>query len=144
MRSFRKGLGILAGALVAVSLMLVVPAGETSAAASTGYTTAGSDAGAFKAVCDSDEYTAEQKAVAGCEEKRSAGGVANFIINIVLSLLEVGAVAAIIYGGFIYTSSRGDAEKVKKGKQIILYAAIGMIVGLLAFAIVNFVIGGIG
>lgn len=120
--------------------------GNGSGSNNIGYETYDTTAGKINPVCadTSGKYTAEQKALAGCEEKRSAGGVANFIINIVISLLEVGAVGAIIYGGFTYASSRGDPEKAKKGKQIILYAAIGMVVGLLSYAIVNFIIGGVG
>ena len=40
-------------------------------------------------------------------------------------------------------TSSGDAGKVKKAKDTILYGVIGLIVVALAFAIVNFVIGGV-
>ena len=38
------------------------------------------------------------------------------------------------------TLSAGDSGKVKKAKDTILYGIIGLIIALLAFAIVNFVI----
>ena len=40
-------------------------------------------------------------------------------------------------------TSAGDPGKTKKAKDTILYAVIGLIICVLAFAIVNFVIGGI-
>ncbi|MCR5832343.1 MAG: hypothetical protein K6G36_00130, partial [Candidatus Saccharibacteria bacterium] len=39
-----------------------------------------------------------------------------------------------------YMTSAGDASKVKKGKDTILYGIIGLVIVGLAFAIVNFVI----
>lgn len=62
------------------------------------------------------------------------------IINVLLYGLGIVAVIAIIIGGFVYVTSNGDAAKIKKAKDIILYAVIGLVVALLAFAIVNFVI----
>ena len=65
------------------------------------------------------------------------------IINAVIGVLGIVAVIIIIIGGVSYMTSSGDAGKVKKAKDIILYGVIGLIVCALAFAIVNFVIGGI-
>ena len=36
------------------------------------------------------------------------------IINVVLGVLGLLAVVVIIYGGFMYTTSAGDASKIKK------------------------------
>ena len=47
----------------------------------------------------------------------------------------------IILGGISYATSQGDPGKVKKGKDTILYGIIGLVVALLAYAIVNFVLG---
>ena len=46
----------------------------------------------------------------------------------------------IILGGISYATSQGDAGKVKKGKDTILYGIIGLIIVLLAFAITNFIL----
>ena len=62
------------------------------------------------------------------------------IINVVIGLLGIVAVIVIILGGIQYMTSSGDAGKVKKAKDTILYGVIGLIVCILAFAIVNFVI----
>ena len=60
------------------------------------------------------------------------------ILNAVFSILGVVSVIMIIVGGISYATSQGDPSKVKKGKDTILYGIIGLVVALLAFAIVNF------
>ena len=86
---------------------------------------------------------AEQRAAAGCDEVRTAGGVAGNVINVVLGVLAVVAVIAIILGGVQYMTSQGDPQKVKTAKNTIMYAVMGLVIAILAFAIVNFVIGAI-
>ena len=65
------------------------------------------------------------------------------ILNVVLGLLSIVCVVVIIIGGITYMTSTGDSTKVKKGKDTILYGIIGLVICILAFAIVNFVIANI-
>ena len=65
------------------------------------------------------------------------------IINGVVAVLGLVAVIVIIIGGINYMTSAGDAGKVKKAKDTILYGVIGLVICVLAFAIVNFVIANI-
>ena len=67
----------------------------------------------------------------------------NTIINVVIGVIGFVAVVVIILGGVQYTTSAGDPGKVKKAKDTILYGIIGLVVALLAFAIVNFVLSSI-
>ena len=62
------------------------------------------------------------------------------ILNAVIGALGIVAVVVIIIGGVTYMTSSGDAGKVKKAKDTILYGVIGLVVCALAAAIVNFVI----
>ena len=50
------------------------------------------------------------------------------------------AVIVIIIGGIRYVMSSGDAGQVQSAKNTILYAVIGLIVVIMAYAIVNFVV----
>ncbi len=64
------------------------------------------------------------------------------VINIlrwVLGFMTLVAVVFIIYGGFIWLTAGGNEENVEKAKRIISAAVIGLIVILLAWAIVIFV-----
>ncbi len=68
---------------------------------------------------------------------------ANTIINVVIGVIGFVAVAFIIFGGVQYTISAGDPGKVKKAKDTILYGIIGLVVSMLAYAIVNFVLANV-
>lgn len=68
------------------------------------------------------------------------GGAIIGILNGVIGLLAVVCVIVIVTGGVQYMTSSGDAGKVKKAKDTILYAIIGLVVCALAATIVNFVI----
>lgn len=65
------------------------------------------------------------------------------IINAVIAVLGIVCVIVMIIGGINYMTSSGDSGKVKKAKDTILYGVIGLVICVLAFAIVNFVIGNI-
>ena len=65
------------------------------------------------------------------------------ILNGVVGALAFVCVVVMIIGGVNYMTSAGDPGKVKKAKDTILYGLIGLIVCVLAFAIVNFVINNI-
>ena len=66
------------------------------------------------------------------------------IINGVIAALGIVAVIIIIIGGVSYMTSSGDAARLKKAKDTILYACIGLVISVLSFAIVNFTISIIG
>jgi hypothetical protein len=66
------------------------------------------------------------------------------ILNFFLGFLGLLAVVMIIYGGILYVSAAGAQEKIDKGKKIIMYAIVGIVIILLSFAIVNTVLGGAG
>jgi hypothetical protein len=46
----------------------------------------------------------------------------------------------LVIGGIRYTTSGGNSQRVESAKQTILYAVIGLIVSVLAFAIVDFIV----
>jgi len=66
------------------------------------------------------------------------------VIHKVTQLFAViaGAVAVIVIavGGVTYIGSNGDAERIKKAKNAIIYALVGLVVILVGQAIINLVI----
>lgn len=62
------------------------------------------------------------------------------IINWILGLLGIIAVIMILYAGFQWMTAGGNEDKVASAKKIISAAVVGLIIILLAWAIVNFVL----
>lgn len=62
------------------------------------------------------------------------------IINVLLFVIGAIAVIMIILGGIKYVLSNGDSAQITSAKNTVLYSVIGLVVALLAYAIVNFVV----
>ena len=61
-------------------------------------------------------------------------------VNIFLFAVGALSVIMLIWGGIRYTTSAGDSNKVTAAKNTVLYAIVGLVVAILAYAIVNMVI----
>ena len=70
-------------------------------------------------------------------------GLIKKIINTLLFVIGAASVIIMIYGGLRYVLSAGDTGKVTEAKNTIIYAAIGLVVAFLAYAIVTFIINSI-
>lgn len=73
-------------------------------------------------------------------EVDAAAAVAG-ILNTVYFAAGIVAVIVIIVSAFFYVTSQGDASKIKRAKDGILYSVIGLVIVMVAFLITNFVIG---
>ena len=91
-------------------------------------------------------YRGLQKEVQGsCQVKSPANGeVGKFVTTIVLNVLQAGftiaayvAIFFIIKGGFLYIVSAGSSQGMEDGKKTITNAVIGLVIVLLAVAIIN-------
>lgn len=68
--------------------------------------------------------------------------IASFIIQAInFLILSIGSVCfvAIVIGGFTLMTSHGNENQLTKGKDIITYAVIGLVITLTAYYIVAFV-----
>lgn len=78
-----------------------------------------------------------------CKEKAKKGQFPKYvtiIVNTLLYVLAAVSVIVIIIAGIFYTTSGGDAALITKAKNTLLYAVIGLVVAIMAYAIVNYVI----
>ena len=67
-------------------------------------------------------------------------GTFRTITNVLLYLIGAISVIMLIVGGLRYVVSGGDSTAVQGAKNTILYAIVGIIVAILAYAVVSFVI----
>lgn len=76
----------------------------------------------------------------GSENNCSGDGIFKTITNVLLFLIGAISVIMLIVGGIRYVVSGGDSTAVQNAKNTILYAIVGIVVAILAYAVVYFVI----
>lgn len=59
------------------------------------------------------------------------------IINAILGIVGSLALLMFVYGGLIYMTSSGNQEKVKEGRNVIVWSAIGMFVIFVSYGLVR-------
>lgn len=67
-------------------------------------------------------------------------GVFTVISNTMLFIVGALSVLMLIIGGLRYVISGGNASAVANAKNTVLYAIVGLIVSLMAYATINFVL----
>jgi hypothetical protein len=96
----------------------------------------------FYGVCD-DIEDEDVKKIAGCDEStgknKDVVEIVQSGVNVVISLVGMLAVFSIIYGGFTYITAQSDPAKIKRGKDMVVYAVVALVVAFLAYGIVIFV-----
>ena len=79
-----------------------------------------------------------------CQNRGNAEAETQSFIRNILSLLffvlGVICVIMIIIGGITYATSNGEQNQLTSAKNTVLYAVVGLVVALLAYAIVMFVL----
>lgn len=121
MKQRLKSFAIILGLLMGVtSVMLPAPVGAINV---------------FSGACQGNSNAEVCKA-----KNDSINPLVQTIINTLLFAVGIIAVIMIIVGGIRYVTSNGDSGQIASAKNTIMYAVIGLIVSLMAFAIVNFVI----
>ena len=67
-------------------------------------------------------------------------GLIKKVVNLLLWAIGIVSVIMIIIGGIRYATSNGDSNQVTAAKNTIMYAVIGLVIAIFAYAIVNFVL----
>jgi hypothetical protein len=67
-------------------------------------------------------------------------GLIKKVVNLLLWAIGIISVIMIIIGGIRYATSNGDSNQVTAAKNTIMYAVIGLVIAIFAYAIVNFVL----
>lgn len=73
-----------------------------------------------------------------------AGSIFQTVADTLIFLVGAIAVIMLIIGGLMYVLSQGNKDSITNAKNTILYAIIGIVVAVLAFAAVRFVAGQVG
>lgn len=122
---------ILSALIVACS---VFGASAISAASLSTNVSAQAADGVKKGITTATTADMENKSIAG------EGGLINILINFLLWTVGVLSVVMIIFSGFRYITSAGDAAKTKSAQTALTYSIVGLIVAVLAWVIVKMIL----
>lgn len=131
---FANWRGLLIIPVLAFAFAAVVPAAATFASDTACPTEPGSD------LTISDGVSC----AAGNQQPPKLFGPAGIfkkVTDVLLFIIGAVAVIMLVIGGIRYTISGGDQAQVKAAKDTILYAIIGIVIAILAYAIIGFVTG---
>ena len=122
---------ILSALIVACS---VFGASAISAASLSTNVSAQAADGVKKGITTATTADMENKSIAG------EGGLISILINFLLWTVGILSVVMIIFSGFRYITSAGDAAKTKSAQTALTYSIVGLIVAILAWVIVKMIL----
>ena len=85
-----------------------------------------------------------ETSVISCEGEGSTAiiNIIKQVIKILTAGIGIAAVGAVIYGAFLYTTSEGSPDKIKKAREIWTNTVIGLLMFAFMVLITNFIIPG--
>ncbi|MBU1017606.1 pilin [Patescibacteria group bacterium] len=70
---------------------------------------------------------------------KDLGGLVDKVVTLLSRVVVVVSILVMIWGGVLYSTAAGDEAKTRKARKAIMGAVIGLIIGLLAPTIVNWI-----
>lgn len=134
MRNGIKNL-LMAGAIFALGIFYTTPVQAADVKCTGGIS------GDCNPICTSSADET-QKAAAGCNTTSNdyVGKHVENIINAAISVIGIVGVLVIVMAGQRFMTANGDPGKIKQAKDMILWAIVGIIIAVLAWAIVTFIL----
>lgn len=65
------------------------------------------------------------------------GKIIGWGITLLLIFAVILALAFLMYGGFMWVTSRGDKEKLSSARRTIIYAVVGLLICFLSFFLIG-------
>jgi len=128
MKFFKFSLGIMTIGIVFLAAGFALAAGDTN----------GTPAG------DTNNPTGASVSLNNPLSVDTPQALIGLIINAVLGIIGSIALLMFIYGGFTWLTSGGNEQKVTQGRNILMWAALGLVIIFLSYALVKFVITSVG
>jgi hypothetical protein len=73
----------------------------------------------------------------------ASGAKIQALLQVIFIILGSTALLMVTFGAFKYVISQGEPQTVESAKNTILYAVIGLVVALSAWALVTYVLNGV-
>ncbi len=74
----------------------------------------------------------------------SISGIVNGVLDLAWPVLVGFSVIMFVVAGFLFVSSQGDATKVAGARSALLWAAVGLVVGIISFSLPSIICGVFG
>jgi hypothetical protein len=143
-------LGVFSLFIFFSSVSLVSAANEYACQCNDGKKYATSDCTACDKTCNNDTASCQKAgSSSGSSELPNPLGIKDLntmiarLINFVLSFVGSISLLMFLYGGIIWMTSAGAPDKVKKGRDIIVWSVIGLAVVFSSYILVRLVIEGL-
>ncbi|MFI5212823.1 MAG: hypothetical protein ACHQTE_02585 [Candidatus Saccharimonadales bacterium] len=127
--------------------LLIVPVLALGVTATAGLLSAPAANAVAASTCNGNDISGGISAGADCSKGTGQNtdlfgpsGIFRTVTNVLLFIIGAISVIMLIIGGIRYVVSGGDSSAVTGAKNTILYAIVGIVVALLAYALVNFVL----
>lgn len=78
---------------------------------------------------------------AGLRTNTNISDIVGKFIGALITLLGIVFVVLFVYGGFVWMTAQGNEEKIKKAKNILTSAVVGLVIVFASYAIASAVIG---
>ncbi|GEM_PF-4886890 len=78
--------------------------------------------------------------IASFAQKNPPIEIAVYVVNILLLFLGIMVILALLYAGWLYMTSNGEAPIIERAKKIFFQASIGALIILMSLSITNFVL----
>lgn len=79
--------------------------------------------------------------VSGASTGSDLPTIASKVVNVMLFIVGILAVIMIIFSGIRYITAHGDKGQVESAKNTLIYSIVGLVVAIIAYAIVSWVTG---
>jgi hypothetical protein len=74
-----------------------------------------------------------------CQDTADLRQILMRLLQIALGFTSLIALIIVIYGGFTWATAGGSPERVKKGRDILVWASVGLVVLVSAWSIISYV-----
>ena len=69
------------------------------------------------------------------QQNLSIVGIINNVLQVIWPIFIGFAVIMLIWAGFLFLTARGEEEKAKQARQAVIWAVVGIAVGIIAFSL---------
>ena len=88
-----------------------------------------------------DQIKSRTSQVSDADSGADLPSIAKTVVNTMLFIVGILAVIMIIFSGIRYITAHGDKGQVESAKNTLIYSIVGLVIAIIAYALVTWVTG---